>query len=308
MLDLRRVSLLREVHRRGTLHAVARALSYSPSTISQQLSLLEREVGVALLERSGRRVHLSPAGLVLVEGASALLDDLERLETALVATSHEVSGTVRLAVFQSAALGIVPRALSLLTEEYPQLRVEITQREPESALDEVWAREFDLVIAEEYPAHAAPRRRELDRVPLVRDGLKLGVSIGSSIHSLSDAAHRAWVMEPRGTASRHWAEQVCRLAGFEPDVRFETADLQAHISLVEAGHAVALLPDLVWAGRDPRVSLVTLPDDPHRTLFTAARTSAAGRPAITAVREVLARSIETAPGYAERGRTEGGLE
>ncbi|MBX9472052.1 LysR family transcriptional regulator [Microcella sp.] len=306
MLDLRRVSLLREVHRRGTLHAVARALSYSPSTISQQLSLLEREVGVALLERSGRRVHLTPAGLVLVDGASALLDDLERLETALDATSHEVTGTVRLAVFQSAALGIVPRALSLLADEYPQLRVEITQREPESALDEVWAREFDLVIAEEYPAHAAPRRRELDRVPLVQDGLKLGVSIDSSIHSLADAAGSAWVMEPRGTASRHWAEQQCRLAGFEPDVRFETADLQAHISLVETGHAVALLPDLVWAGRDPRVSLVTLPDDPHRTLFTAARTSAAGRPAITAVREVLARSIETAPGYAERGRTEGG--
>lgn len=291
MLDLRRVSLLREVHRRGTLHAVARALSYSPSTISQQLSLLEREVGVALLERSGRRVHLTPAGLVLVDGASALLDDLERLETALVATSRDVTGTVRLAVVQSAALGIVPRALSLLAEEYPQLRVEITQREPESALDEVWAREFDLVIAEEYPAHAAPRRRELDRVPLVRDGLKLGVSIGSSIHSLGAAAGSAWVMEPRGTASRHWAEQQCRLAGFEPDVRFETADLQAHIRLVETGHAVALLPDLVWGGAAPRVPLVELDGDPHRSVFTATRVSSAARPAIVAVRDVLARAV-----------------
>ncbi len=291
MLDLRRVSLLREVHRRGTLHAVARALSYSPSTISQQLSLLEREVGVALLERSGRRVHLTPAGHVLVDGSSALLDDLERLETSLVGTSNEVTGTVRLAVFQSAALGIVPRALSLLAEEYPQLRVEITQREPESALDEVWAREFDLVIAEEYPAHAAPRRHELDRVPLVHDGLKLGVSVGSSIHSLAEAARSAWVMEPRGTASRHWAEQQCRLAGFEPDVRFETADLQAHIRLVETGHAVALLPDLVWGGAAPRVPLLTLDGDPHRSVFTATRVSSAARPAIVAVREVLARAV-----------------
>jgi DNA-binding transcriptional LysR family regulator len=292
MLDLRRVSLLREVHRRGTLHAVARALSYSPSTISQQLSLLEREVGVALLERAGRRVHLTPAGLVLVDGASTLLDDLERLETALAATGDEVTGTVRLAVFQSAALGIVPRALSLLADEYPSLRVEITQREPESALGEVWAREFDLVIAEEYPAHAAPRRRELDRVPLGRDALRLGVSTDSSVSALVDAASLPWVMEPRGTASRHWAEQLCRMAGFEPDVRFETADLQAHIRLVETGHAVALLPDLVWGGRAPTVTLLALADDPHRTLFTAARLSAAGRPAITAVRDVLARAIE----------------
>ncbi len=303
MLDLRRVSLLREVHRRGTLHAVARALSYSPSTISQQLSLLEREVGVALLERAGRRVHLTPAGLVLVDGASTLLDDLERLETALAATGDEVTGTVRLAVFQSAALGIVPRALSLLAVEYPSLRVEITQREPESALDEVWAREFDLVIAEEYPAHAAPRRRELDRVPLGQDGLKLGVppgaagphaagdGPGASIRSILDTASSAWVMEPRGTASRHWAEQQCRLAGFEPDVRFETADLQAHIRLVETGHAVALLPDLVWGGAPPRVPLVSLDGDPHRSVFTATRVSSAARPAIVAVREVLARAV-----------------
>ncbi|MBA4248429.1 MAG: LysR family transcriptional regulator [Microbacterium sp.] len=303
MLDLKRLSLLREVHRRGTLHAVARALSYSPSTISQQLSLLEREAGVALLERAGRRVHLTAAGQLLVERSSALLDEFEQLEADLVAASGTVTGTVRLAVFQSAALGIVPRALSLLAQEHPQLRVEITQREPESALDEVWARTFDLVIAEEYPAHSAPLRRDLDRVPLVNDGLRLGVPPGhvphgaaggddaQGIRSMGDASRMAWVMEPRGTASRHWAEQQCRLAGFEPDVRFETADLQAHIRLVETGHAVALLPDLVWAGAEPRVPLVTLDADPHRSVFTAARVSSAARPAIVAVRETLSRAV-----------------
>ncbi|MER3390348.1 MAG: LysR substrate-binding domain-containing protein [Microcella sp.] len=291
MLDLRRLSLLREVHRRGTLHAVARALSYSPSTISQQLSLLEREAGVALLERSGRRVQLTPQAELLVAGASRLLDEMERLEASLVPSTQEVTGTVRLAVFQSAALGIVPQALTLLAVEHPRVRLEITQREPENALDEVWAREFDLVIAEEYPAHAAPRRRELDRVPLGRDALRLGVPTGSGIRSLADAAEHAWVMEPRGTASRHWAEQSCRLAGFEPDVRFETADLQAHIRLVEAGHAAALLPDLVWGGRPPTVELVTLEGDPHRTIFTSTRAAAAARPAIVAVRGLLARGL-----------------
>jgi len=291
VLDLRRLSLLRDVHRRGTLHAVARALSYSPSTISQQLALLEREAGVPLLERSGRRVRLTPQGEFLVAGASALLDDMERLEADLATAGAHVSGTVRLAVFQSAALGIVPRALSLAAEEYPQLRLEITQREPESALDEVWARDFDLVIAEEYPAHSAPRRRDLDRVLLGSDAVRLGVSPTSALKILTDAATSAWVMEPRGTASRHWAEQACRLAGFEPDVRFETADLQAHIRLIEAGHAVALLPDLVWAGRPPTVTVLSLANNPHRTLFTAVRVASAERPAIIAVRELLARAL-----------------
>ena len=66
-------------------------------------------------------------------------------------------------------------------------------------------------------------------------------------------------MEPRGAASRHWAEQACRSAGFEPDVRFETADLQAQIRLIESGNAVALMPDLVWTGRGTTAQLLDLP-------------------------------------------------
>ncbi len=303
VLDVRRLSLLRELHRRGTVHAVARALSYSPSTISQQLAQLELEAGVPLLERVGRGVQLTPQGELLAEGAGRVLDEMERLESALAASiaagggagsaagDVPLTGTVRLAVFQSAALGVVPRALSLLEAEHPSLRVEVTQREPESALDEVWAREFDLVIAEQYPAHAAPLRRELDRVPLHRDALRLGVRADAALTSLADAADAAWVMEPRGTASRHWAEQQCRLAGFEPDVRFETADLQAHVRLIEAGHAVALLPDLLWMGGRAPVRLIDLPGSPSREVFTAARRSAASRPAIVAVREVLARAV-----------------
>lgn len=293
MLDPRRLRLLRELRRRGTVHAVARALSYAPSTVSQQLAQLELEANATLFERVGRRLQFTPAGELLAEGASAVLDELERLEQSLAEATGSPSGTVRLAVFQSAALGIVPRALTLLAEQYPAVRVEITQREPESALDEVWARDFDLVIAEEYPAHAAPRRTDLDRVPLLHDALRLGVPQDRTprIRSIADAASAAWVMEPRGTASRHWAEQQCRLAGFEPDVRFETADLQAHIRLVEAGHAVALLPDLVWGERSPTVPLIDLPERPQRTVFTSARVPAAVRPAIVAVRAVLARAV-----------------
>ena len=99
-------------------------------------------------------------------------------------------------------------------------------------------------------------------------------------------------MEPRGTASRHFAEQACRTAGFEPDVRFETADLQAHIRLVESGHAVALLPDLVWGGRTPSVSLTSLDGSPVREVFTSVRESSRERPAILALRDVLERSVD----------------
>jgi len=185
----------------------------------------------------------------------------------------------------------VPQALTLIATEYPDLRVEVTQREPENALFEVWAREFDLVIAEQYPGHAAPHQPDLDRVELCEDELRLGVPSARGIRSLHDAATLPWVMEPRGTASRHWAEQLCRRAGFEPDVRFETADLQAHIRFIESGNAVAILPDLVWSGREPSVELVRLDGHPTRTVFTSVRDASKHRPTIVACRAILDRSV-----------------
>jgi DNA-binding transcriptional LysR family regulator len=291
VLELKRLNLLRELQVRGTIAAVAESLSYSPSSISQQLSALEAEVGVPLLVKSGRRVRLTAEAELLVEHTQALLERMELLESELAGSRNVASGILRLAVFQSAALGIVPQALTLFASEHPGLRVEITQREPESALAAVWAREFDLVIAEQYPGHAAPRLAELDREPLCTDVIRLGAS-STLVNSLRDARELAWVMEPRGTASRHWAEQTCRLAGFEPDVRFETADLQAHIRLVESGHAVALLPDLVWGGREPSIRLVDLPELPRREVFTSARRSSSTSMALAAGREVLARAVE----------------
>ena len=292
MLDVRRLRLLRELKIRGTLAEVAEALQYSPSSVSQQLALLEKEAGVELLRKTGRRVQLTPQAEVLVAHTTHLLETLEQAEADLAASLTTVTGTVRIAVFQSAALALMPGTLTRMSASYPEVRVEMTQREPETALHETWARDFDLVIAEQYPGHAAPHYSELDRVALTSDAIRLAVPPSSSeraaIRTLADTAGLPWVMEPRGAASRHWAEQACRSAGFEPDVRFETADLQAQIRLIESGNAVALMPDLVWTGRGTSAQLLDLPGDPHRTVFTSVRRSSAKRPALLAAREILA--------------------
>jgi DNA-binding transcriptional LysR family regulator len=293
MLEIRRLRLLRELSIRGTLAGVAEALAYSPSSVSQQLALLKKEAGVPLTRKSGRGVVLTAAAEVLVAHTEELLAALERTEADLAASGSEVRGTVRLAVFQTAALALMPTALRTLRERHPLLRVEMVQHEPETALRETWARSFDIVVAEQYPHHAAPHYPGLDRQGLTRDAIRLALPPGGSGPAfdaalrLSDAAHLPWVMEPRGAASRHWAEQTCRLAGFEPDVRHETADLQAHVRLVESGNAVAFLPDLVWVGRTPTARLVALDGAPHRTVFTSIRSASSQSPVLLAVRRVL---------------------
>src|SRR5690606_34383127 len=198
---------------------------------------------------------------------------LEAADTELAASLTQATGVIRVAIFQSVALALLPAVLDVLEREHPSLTVVVTQREPETALHETFARDFDLVIAEEYPGHAAPHLPGLDRHPLTTDAIRLATPPASSgrwqARSIAEAAEAPWVMEPRGAASRHWAEQACRRAGFEPHVRFETADLQAHVRLIETGHAVALLPDLIWQGTHPSsVSLVALAGAPRRPVFT----------------------------------------
>ena len=114
----------------------------------------------------------------------------------------------------------------------------------------------------------------------------------SGITDIAGARDAPWVMEPHGVASRHWAEQACRVAGYEPDVRYETADLQAHVRLVESGNAVALLPDLIWTGRTSPALRHELPGDPRRTIFTSTRFSAADSPGVRAVRDALAAAAQ----------------
>lgn len=289
MWDVRRLRLLREVHVRGTIAAVAAALHQSPSSVSQQLTQLEREVGLPLLRRSGRGVVLTPQADILVEHTEAILARLELAESQLLASMDEATGTLRLAIFQSAALALVPRALAQLREQHPRVRLTVTQREPETALLDTFVRDFDVVVAEQYPGHAAPWHRDLDRDLLIRDAIQLAIPAAwEHITSLTDAAGLPWVAEPRGAASRHYVEQACRQAGFDPDVQFETADLQLHVALIASGNAVALMPELMWHEQaNPEVRLVDLDDRPRRTVFTAARRSTTTHPSVVATRHAL---------------------
>lgn len=287
MFDLRRLRLLHELSVRGTLSAVAEALAYSPSTISQQLAQLERDAGVPLLEPDGRRVRLTAQGAALAAHAARMLAadeaaraELERMQPSLA--------PVRLAVMQSAAHGLLPRALDALAVAEPGLRVEVAELAPEEGLFEVAARGFDLVVAEQYPGHTREHRDGLERSLLGRDAIRLAVGEATSPDvRLEDLRDRAWVMEPVGTAARQWATQQCRAAGFEPDVRFELADLTAHVRLVASGHAVGMIPDLVFAGAEPPVRLIDLPARPRRDVFTAVRRGTADRPGVRAVRQAL---------------------
>lgn len=284
MFELRRLRLLHEFALRGTIAEVARSLAYSPSTVSQQLALLEREAGVALLEPDGRRIRLTAEGRVLAAHAARALELDEQARQEL---SQAPAEAVRISAMPTAAETIIPAALTAVAASHPHLRVEMSEAPPEVGLFELTARRFDLVIAEQYPGHTRERHTGNVHELIGEDPIRLVLPPGEDTVSLPQLRDRAWVMEPIGSAARQWAVQQCRAAGFEPDVRFEAADLTAHVRLIESGHAVGMLPDLIWGDAPARVVLSELPGSPVREVFTAVRESARASEAIGAVRGAL---------------------
>jgi DNA-binding transcriptional LysR family regulator len=169
MLELKRLRLLRELNARGTIGAVALALDYSPSAVSQQLALLEREAGVPLLERVGRNVRLTAAAQQLVHHTDALLARMEEAESDLQATAEQITGTLRVAAIQSAGLYLLAPALRALAREHPALRVEVTDAEPETSLPSLALGTLDMVLADQYPFLPRAPDERLDLGPLLEE-------------------------------------------------------------------------------------------------------------------------------------------
>lgn len=134
MVDVHRLRLLRELSARGTIAATAQACSLTPSAVSQQLAQLQREAGVALLLRDGRRLALTEAGRALVARAERILAEVERAEAELAALSTSASGTVRIGAFPTGASTLVPSAVAAGRSAHPELTALVQQRKTRDGL------------------------------------------------------------------------------------------------------------------------------------------------------------------------------
>src|SRR3954449_11256256 len=173
MLHLGRLRLLRELSERGTIAAVADALRFTPSAISQQLAMLEREAGVPLLARAGRGVRLTDPALVLVGHAEALLERAALAESDLAAASGTVAGRARIAAFQSVAIRLALPAMEALARDAPRLRCELVESEPEQSLPALALGDVDLVLGDEWRHQPLNLLPGLDRHDLFEDPVHL---------------------------------------------------------------------------------------------------------------------------------------
>ena len=289
MLDPRRLRLLVELADRETIAAVADALHFTPSTVSHGLSALERDVGVALLERSPRSVRLTPAGVALAREGRALLARLSAAEADARAVGRLERGEIVLATFPSAGATIVADAAVRLRESHPGLALRILDAEPGESVGALAAGELDVAVAYEYPHLPGVDHTGLVATPLLDDPMLVCLPPGREHAALEDLRDEAFVAGRRGSHCHAFARALCRAHGFEPRIAFETDDIAFTCALVNAGMGVAIMPELLVSTAPEPVATQPLDIGPRR-IFALHRASATGLPSVAAAVGALAAS------------------
>jgi len=240
-MDPRRLRLLLELSRRGSMRAVAETMGVTTSTVSQQLAVLSTEAGAVLLEPVGRRVRLTPAGARLAAHAVLILGALEAARADLDPQST-ASGAVRVAAFATAARDVLIPAARTLQTNHPLVRLHLYEHEPTEA-DRV-----DLALTYDY--NLAPYRFDptVQALPLWQTSWSLAVPAGTqcpaadapaAFHEFRD---RDWVVNSRETADEDVVRTVASMAGFAPTIGHRADSLELVQDIVAAGLAIGLLP------------------------------------------------------------------
>jgi DNA-binding transcriptional LysR family regulator len=305
MLNPRRLRLIVELSSRGTIAAVADALQFTPSTVSEQLRVLEHEVGVPLLERGPRSVRLTPAAQALVRESEPILARLSAARAEARAVAGLDRGSISLAAFPSAGATFVSRALGHVRTGHPRLGLRVIDAEPAESLKLLAAGEVDAAVVYEYPYEQPERPDGVLHRHLLDDPILACVppehpSVRRGSVKLADLRSEPFVAGRSGSACFAFARAACAHHGFEPEVAFETDDIGFTCALVNAGLAVALMPELLVLSAGARVrALPAQPPLEPRRLFAAYRESADGFESVRALVGALAaaaaeRSLERA--------------
>jgi len=291
-MDIRRLELLRELADRGSITAVAKATRRTPSAVSQQLKILEREAGVPLTERSGRGIVLTSAGRALARTAADVATAIERAEALWEDFRSAPQGEVTLVIFPTGGQMLLPGLLTAI-DRMPGLMLHASDLD--SHLTEIadLTADFDVVVADSPGILPSWSERGLTVVPLMREPLDIALPEGHPLGrklSLSpgDLADETWIGTPRGLPFDRILRSIEAANGSPARVLQRFADNEIVESLVAAGHGIGILPR--FTTRDRENGLITRPLSgvrASRLISALLRPDRAERPSVRAVVQAL---------------------
>jgi DNA-binding transcriptional LysR family regulator len=290
--------MLAELERLGTISAVARSLNLAAPGVSMQLATLERELGVKLTERRGRRVIVTPAGRLLSRHGRSIVDMLSVAEMEIAAVREGAIGTYRVAAFPSAASSFVPAAWKGLSEGHGLgVELRLVELEPSQSIPALATGDVELAVAHSYSNMPPVTGAGLVVTEIATERVRLAVnerewkSEGEPVSLAAFAAHN-WILPSREWTCFDMVHRATDLAGFEPRTVAEATDFRVQLALVAAGVGVALIPDLGCTDPPAGVMLLELDAAIYRTIVVVARSASDEDAGLRRIREALAVSAQ----------------
>ncbi|KYH45197.1 LysR family transcriptional regulator [Branchiibius sp. NY16-3462-2] len=298
MIDVHRLRVFRAVVASGSVQAAATNLGYTPSAISQHLTALQKETGLALFAKDGRGIAPTPAGRVLAEQSDAVMAQLSRLNGVVDDLREGRTETLTIASFASAGQVWMPQVARGLRDEFPDLQLTVNLNElpgvqlPDGA---------QLDLRTEDPSGPPSTMPGYTRVPLCEEDYVVAVAVNHPLAQrdsivLSELAAERWISDTSGAdicaAILRGATQA---AGFTPRFAAVTSDHHSSLAFAAAGIGVAVLPLLTVATPPPDIAIVPITDGPRRRIVAFvlddATTSAAVQRTIALLRSVSASTV-----------------
>ena len=292
-MDVRRLDLLRELAARGSVTAVAAATHRTPSAVSQQLKVLEREAGMPLTVRSGRGIALTSAGQALARSATDVAVALERASAVWDEFRNHPSGEVTLLTFPTAGQMLLPRLLADVAQ-VPGLRLSCTDLDPEVRRFADLTSDYDIVLAYAMRGDRNWGGRGLTVQPLMSEPLDIGVSLrhrlaGRSYLTPADIVNETWIGVPPGFPFERIMHTIEELGGGTINTAQRFRAMRIVEALIAADAGIGLVPRYTsgWLNKQEIVAKPLRGVDTNREIVALMRPDQAQRLAVRTVVDIL---------------------
>lgn len=284
-MDITRLRTLRELARCGTMAATAESLHLTPSAVSQQVAQLEREADVALIERRGRGVVLTPAGERLVGHVERILMVLDEARSELAQMRSEIAGELRVAAFPSIAVAVVAETVRALRNAYPRLKVVVVELEPQESLSALGSWQIDVAVIDDLAVEPNEKHENYALIPLTQDLMHVLLPTHHPLAAcggltIADLRDEAWALDSTSSSFGEFITNLCRRSGYSPRINAHCAGFEMVAAMVASGNSISVVSGLRLVRPLHGVTAVRLLPGIQRGVFLAYRKGERDHPAV----------------------------